>query len=305
MKQPLVSVIVPIYGVEPYIAQCAESLMKQTYPCIQYIFVNDGTKDRSMEVLAEVLARYPERNVKIVNKENAGLPQARATGLQHTEGEYIMHVDSDDWVEEDQVERLVAKAEETGADFVYYDFWKEYGSYRKLDREKHYDTSAKETYMRRLYSYKAYGYLWNKFARKSLYDNVFFPVYNMHEDIVVATQLLFNARHIEQLSVPLVHYRRNNPTSIMSGSRRRRRVQSANNMLDLYEHCLPHLEGSPVEPVLNNVILWAAWVAFSLYKDLFKERPYLKVMARTLPFMTGQRVKLIQQVILKIYLIIF
>ena len=302
-NQPLVSVIVPIYGVEAYIAQCAESLMAQTYPAIEYIFVNDGTKDRSMEVLAGVLERFPEKNVQIVNQENKGLPQARAAGVRVAKGEFIAHVDSDDWVEPDLVERVVEKAVSTGADFVYYDFWKVHSGYRKLDREKHYETADKELYMRRLYSYLAYGYVWNKFARKSLYQHLFFPKYNMHEDIVIATQLLYRAQHIEQLSVPLVHYRRNNPASVMHEAKKKRRVQSANNMLDMYEYYRENLAGSPVEPVLNDLILRTAWVAYTLDKNLYTERPYLKEMARRLPLMPGRRVNLIQQLILRLYLI--
>ena len=65
---PLVSLIVPIYGVEPYIAQCARSVLSQTYDNVEFIFVNDGTKDASMDVLAEVLQEFPQRNVRIVNK---------------------------------------------------------------------------------------------------------------------------------------------------------------------------------------------------------------------------------------------
>ena len=299
---PLVSVIVPIYGVEAYIAQCAESLMAQTYPFIQYIFVNDGTKDRSMEELARVLERFPERNTLIINKENAGLPQARATGLAAAEGEYIMHLDSDDFLESDAVERLVNRARETGADLVYYDFWKEYAKYRKPCRERHYGTADNERYMRRLYNYRAYGYVWNKFARKSLYDHLFFPRNNMHEDIVISTQLLFAAKHLEQLSVPLVHYRRTNPSSVMRNSRRKRRVQSANNMLDMYENYRDLPAGSPVEPVLDLLVLRCAWVAFRHGKELFEERPYLGPMARRLPLMPGNRINLLQQLILKVYL---
>lgn len=302
-EKPLVSVIVPIYGVEAYIGRCAESLMAQTYPAIQFIFVNDGTEDRSMEVLAGVLKQYPQRNVSIINKANAGLPQARATGLAAAEGEYILHVDSDDWVEPDLVERVVEKAMETGADLVYFDFWKDFPKYRKRDSERHYDTADKELFMRRLYNYQAYGYVWCKFARKSLYDQLFFPVFNMHEDIVISTQLLFRARHLEQLSVPLLHYRQGNNSSITHASRVKRRVQSANNMLDLYEHYRDCLAGSPVEPVLDDLVLRSSWVAFSLCKDLFRERPYLKGMARRLPLMPGRRVNLLQQLILKVYLV--
>ena len=75
---PLVSLIVPIYGVEAYVEQCARSVLAQTYENVEFIFVNDGTPDRSMDILAEVVKDFPERNVVIVNKENGGLPHASA-----------------------------------------------------------------------------------------------------------------------------------------------------------------------------------------------------------------------------------
>ncbi len=96
MSTPLVSVIVPVYGVEAYIEQCARSILGQTYPALECIFVNDGTPDRSMDILAEVVKDFPARNVVIVNKENGGLPHARWSGLEAATGEYVMHVDSDD-----------------------------------------------------------------------------------------------------------------------------------------------------------------------------------------------------------------
>ena len=94
---PFVSLIVPIYGVEPYIEQCARSVLAQTYENVEFIFVNDGTEDASMEILAGVLKDFTGRNVRIVNKENAGLPMARKSGLDVATGDYVMHVDADAW----------------------------------------------------------------------------------------------------------------------------------------------------------------------------------------------------------------
>ena len=298
--QPVVSLIVPIYGVEQYIEKCAESALRQSYPAIQFVFVNDGTKDRSMEVLSGVLERFPERDVTIVNKENGGLPQARLSGLKVAKGEYIMHLDSDDWLEPDAVSLLISKAAETGADLVYYNFWKEYPHRSKLDREKPYSAANKTKYMRRLYNDGAYGYLWNKFCRRELYDGVFFPKYNMHEDVVVATQLIFKAARIEQLPVPLVHYRRDNPSASTRVGKKKRRGQMARNYLDLYEHYLPALETSPIGPVVNDILLRAAWVAESLDRELYEERPYLAAAAKHLPLMPGHRVLLVQQLWLKL-----
>ena len=140
---PLVSVIVPMYGVENYIARCAESLFAQTYPNIEFIFVDDGGKDRTVEILRGILEKQEpalQARARIISKENGGLPHARKTGLDAATGEYVLHVDSDDWLETTAVEKLVRKAVETEADIVVYDFWKEYPNRSKLDSER--DSSA-------------------------------------------------------------------------------------------------------------------------------------------------------------------
>ena len=246
MDKPLVSLIVPIYGVEAYIEQCARSVLGQTYPDMEFIFVNDGTRDGSMDVLSRVLKDFPDRNVKIVNKENAGLPQARKSGLEVATGEYVMHVDADDWIEADAAARLVEKALETGADLVYCD------------------------------------YVWCKFAKRSLYEGIFAPRFNMHEDIIFSTQLIFRATKIAQLSVPLIHYRRTNDSSATRVGRAKRRTQSARNILDLVAN-----GGPEVAVARREMIKKAAWNAFRYDRSLFVEYPFLKEEAPTLLKLLG------------------
>ena len=83
----MISVIVPVYGVEKYIERCARSLFEQTYRDVEYIFVNDCTKDNSIFILQGVLHDYPNLNVIIINKKhNEGLPQARKTGILASHG---------------------------------------------------------------------------------------------------------------------------------------------------------------------------------------------------------------------------
>lgn len=116
-----VSLLVPVYGVERYIARCAESLFGQTYKDIEYIFVDDCTPDGSIVVLEEVLGRFPERrdSVRIIRHErNKGLGAARATALEAATGDSVMHVDSDDYMAENAVEVLCRRMDETGADVV-------------------------------------------------------------------------------------------------------------------------------------------------------------------------------------------
>ena len=152
LNTPLVSLIVPMYGVENYIARCAESLFAQTYPNIEFIFVDDGGKDRTVEILRGILEKQDpalQARVRIISKENGGLPRARKTGLDAATGEYVLHVDSDDWLEPATVEKLVAKAVETDADIVVYDFWKEYPNHSKLDSEKDSSCADPELFRRR------------------------------------------------------------------------------------------------------------------------------------------------------------
>lgn len=127
-----VAILVPVYGVEKYIAECAESLFRQTYQNITYVFVNDCTKDRSLEVLEEVIKRFPERSdrVRIVHQEhNTGIGGARARGLKEVDTDYFIHVDSDDVIPEKATEEFVKRIEETGADMVT-------GAYREIRNGK-------------------------------------------------------------------------------------------------------------------------------------------------------------------------
>ena len=115
--EPKVTVLVPIYGVERYIRRCVRTLLEQTMnEDVEFIFVNDCTKDRSMDILMDLLKQYPTRQsqVRIVNhKENMGLAAARITALNLAKGEYVINVDSDDYFEKDMLECMYAAAKKT------------------------------------------------------------------------------------------------------------------------------------------------------------------------------------------------
>lgn len=302
---PLVSVIVPMYGVENYISRCAESLFAQTYPRIEFIFVDDGCKDRTVEILRGILERQEpalQARVQIISKENDGLPHARKTGLDAAKGEYVLHVDSDDWLEPTAVENLVAKAVETDADIVVYDFWKEYSNYNKLDSEKDSSCADPDLFRRRLYTYDAYGYVWSKFCRRSLYDGVFVPKYAMHEDIVFSSQILFKARKVVHLKKGLYHYDRSVTSSATRAPQKVRRVNSARNLLDLYLH-FQGQDPSPVSDLREEIFLRAAWAGFQHDRGLFKEYPFLAPAVRAIPITCGYHIGKIRQSIIKLFLL--
>ena len=109
-----VSVIVPVYRAESYIARCARSILGQTYPHTQFIFVDDGSPDGSVEILNELIDKeFPDKKERILvlRGENGGALKARLDGLARAEGDYILFVDADDWLEPDAVGSLAAEAE--------------------------------------------------------------------------------------------------------------------------------------------------------------------------------------------------
>ena len=115
------SILVPVYGVERYIEACAISLFEQSYTNIEYVFVDDCSPDGSIDLLRQVIVRYPQRQAQVTiirHETNGGLGAARATALAHATGDYVMHVDSDDCLPQEACTCLMDKVIDTDADVV-------------------------------------------------------------------------------------------------------------------------------------------------------------------------------------------
>ena len=119
-----VSIIVPVYNVEQYLGKCLDTLVRQTLTEIEIICVNDGAKDDSRKIL-EQYAKKDDR-ILIVDQENQGLSQARNKGLDFVRGQFIMFVDSDDWIDLDTCEIAVKAAEDNNADLVFWSYIREF-----------------------------------------------------------------------------------------------------------------------------------------------------------------------------------
>ena len=306
MKQYKISLIVPIYGVEKYIGKFAETALGQTYPDIQFVFVNDGTKDRSMEILENLIEEkfaHLKSRITIINKENGGLPSARKAGLDAAEGEYVLFADSDDWLESDAVEKVMAKAEETDADIVYFDLIKEYGHRSSYKREREYSGATKMDFIVNMFNYKSFGYTVTKCFKRRLYtDNVIYmPKLGMHEDIYLMCQIIFHAESLVHIPEALYHYRKDNPDSFCAQDKRKRHVSSTINLLDLYVHYRDNLKGSPIEKVAGSILMRAGQHSIMHGYDFFKEYPFLAGDIRRTPVRRSYRTAVPMQIIVKIY----
>lgn len=116
MKKPLVTIIIPVYNVEKYIAECLNSVIRQTYSNIEVIIINDGSNDNSYEIIESYSKKY--NNLKIIDQENKGQSVARNVGLTKAKGKYIYFLDSDDYIKDITIENLVSKMEENKLDLI-------------------------------------------------------------------------------------------------------------------------------------------------------------------------------------------
>lgn len=204
---PKVSVIIPIYGVENYIERCARSLFSQTLDDIEFIFVDDCTTDKSIEILNKVIKDFPNRvpQIKIISHDyNKGLPQARKTGVQASRGDYIIHCDSDDWVDPNLYEAMYCKAIEDNSDLVVCDFCVVTESGQKY-RNGILSTNVNEV-IKDMLLYRTSFNVWNKMYKRNLYEGVEFPNANMGEDLGTTFQLAVKCNKISRVTGIYYYY---------------------------------------------------------------------------------------------------
>ena len=206
MDMPAVSVIIPVYNVEPFVARCVRSLFSQTLEDLEFIFIDDCTPDRSMEVVREVLEQeFPARipQVRFFRMpENSGLAKVRMQGYALATGEYIIHCDSDDeLVSPDAYRILYGKAVAERLDMVTCNYLKEDASGRRaLVKGACKDVSD-------LLLDKTQGCLWCRLIRRSILDGLLAPRGDMGEDLVQSLQATLRAGSMGHVDEPFYLYR--------------------------------------------------------------------------------------------------
>ncbi len=211
MKKGCVSIIVPVYNGETYLDDCILSLIEQTYKNIEIIIINDGSTDSSEDICQSWCKK--DNRIIFLKKENGGVSSARNYGLNHVQGEYVMFVDGDDFLERNAVETIVRELIEQSVDVVAFAV-REYnndGSTRPLIK-----TESQKTEGNILPdTIRQYGFwLWNKIYKRELTDNLqFMTDLRMGEDILFMIQACHKAKGIYYHNEYLYNYR-NNTSSV-------------------------------------------------------------------------------------------
>ena len=204
-KKELISVIIPVYNVKPYIRQCLDSVIRQSYKNLEIILVDDGSTDGS----GEICNQYAEKDsrIRVIHQSNRGLSEARNAGLELATGKYIMFVDSDDWVEPDFCRIPYELSEKHSADIVIFPFrkaetWKQPKRYRESDGLKNKNRALW------LLHHSGAAAVWNKLYKKELFLEIRFPADRVYEDIAVTHKLILKAERIYYTNnIVLYHYR--------------------------------------------------------------------------------------------------
>ena len=186
----MISIIVPVYNVEPYLRKCLDSILDQTYRDLEILIIDDGSTDGSGAICDEYAGK--DDRIKVFHTENKGLSAARNLGLDNASGDWIGFVDSDDWIEPDMYEVLLRKAEETGADVVecgcHIDYRATSYEHPAIQRAVS-DIDAVESLIRG----EIRTQVWNKIWRSHLFTDIRFPEGHSFEDVATTYKLVGNA----------------------------------------------------------------------------------------------------------------
>ena len=221
---PKISVIITVYNREEYIEDCARSVFGQTLDHIEFIFVNDASTDKSVEVLKGVIRDYPDRlpSIKIIDTiQNAGVAHARQIGITNATGEYIIHADSDDWLDRDMYECMYYIAKETNADIVGCNFKHEYPDQQYVFQQQYGKTI--EENISNLINGSIFPSLCTSLTRRNIIDNNnirFREGLNMGEDLLFNLQLYLHANKIVSMDWAPYHYRHTEESSCVQRTRK-------------------------------------------------------------------------------------
>ena len=228
-KNPLISVVVPIYKVERYLSACVDSIVNQTYSNLEIILVDDGSPDRCPEICDEYARR--DNRIRVIHQENGGLSAARNAGIDIARGKFLTFIDSDDFIARNYVEVLYKGIVEFDADISIASFY----TFTKEDELKIQSSGLPFVEIARDECYKRYGALnaelsmplisaCNKLYKKDFFASIRFPIGKLYEDAFSTYKLLDKAKKVVFTQTQLYFYRMN-PQSILGQSFREKHLE--------------------------------------------------------------------------------
>lgn len=202
---PKLSIIVPVYKVEQYIHKCVDSILNQTFTDFELILVDDGSPDNCGAICDEYSLK--DERVRVIHKENGGVSKARNFGIDKAKGEYIGFVDSDDYIDANMYQEMLAFLEANDLDVVCTDTYIVRG-----DRKKYKPRYSKDmifengTAITENLNGNLDNAVWNKVYKREVISDIRFPLNRRYEDVATVYKWFFNANKVGYLSKPYYYY---------------------------------------------------------------------------------------------------
>ena len=227
---PKVSIIVPVYNVENYIEKCLETLVNQTLKDIEILVVNDGSTDKSIDIINKYKEKYPEKIIYL-EKENGGLSDARNFAIPYAKGEYIAFLDSDDYVETNIYEKMYELAKRENSDMVECDFYWKYPDKKKEDIGEIYSNKKEMIEKVRVVA-------WNKLIKREILEKtkILFPKGYRYEDVEFTYKLIPYLEKVSFLKMAGIYYiQRENSISNSQNMKNKEIFDVLENVLKFYK----------------------------------------------------------------------
>ena len=273
----LVSIIVPIYNVEKYLEKCILSLLSQTYKNIEILLIDDGSTDTSPLIVDQYAMK--SNKIRVFHKANGGLSDARNYGIQHSKGQYLVFLDSDDWIQPKTIEILYNNlmhynADVSEAQYVQVD--DENSVINEDNKKVHLLNNIDASINLRNYHLNQIV-AWNKMYKKECFSSIRFPVGKIHEDEFTTYKILYNANKIVVTEQALFYYRKT-PNSIINREITRKRL----DILDAYDEAINFYSEKKEKKLLYLTLLNYLYILIDLNKKSIrsKDRDYIYIVIK-------------------------
>ena len=226
MSSDLISIIIPIYNVAQFLDRCVQSVRNQTYKNLEIILVDDGSPDNCPQMCDSYAAE--DSRIRVVHKPNGGLSSARNAGIDVCSGQWLMFVDSDDFIAPDMAEKLLSAAKAGNAKVAYctlFAFTEDddgYNEYRLWDAPADGVTSGAEILQKSVQQRQGllsghHVIACNKIYHRTIFGSLRYPVGQLHEDEAIAHRVISQCENIICINLPLYCYRQRKTSIIGSG----------------------------------------------------------------------------------------
>lgn len=258
------SIIIPVYNVEKYLDKCINSLIYQTMKELEFIFVNDGTPDNSVDIIKKY--QNIDKRIKLLEKANGGQASARNLGLKHAKGEYVAFLDSDDYVALNMYEKLYNRAKKDNLDICICDYFYAYDD--RIEKNNNTITKAKEKKITREEYITLTPCPWNKIIKKEFLSkqNFRFPEGIIYEDLASIPLLGLNNPKVVYINEYLHYYLQSDSSTMRNKEYKSKYEDIFKAVKYLYDNMIDKGNNEELEYLLTYHFLYLGSLNFYKYK---------------------------------------